>query len=149
MSAGVNMILDPATMRGNAIAGFTSVTGRSHTFDVRADGYARGEVVDVFVSRLSPTHRQRGGRADAGQCDSAGWAKCKLTAPSGQAQGVLSASSLTPSSRWICQCLKHMARGLHLATQSKQAPSRRCICRGGVPGQPAGDRESEGECRAH
>merc|ERR1712023_49269 len=29
LSAGVNMILDPSTMRGNAVAGFTSVKGRS------------------------------------------------------------------------------------------------------------------------
>ena len=40
LSAGVNMILEPAAMSGNAVAGFTSVRGRSHTFDARADGYA-------------------------------------------------------------------------------------------------------------
>ena len=38
-------------MLGNAIAGFTSIRGRSHTFDVRADGYARGEAIDALVCR--------------------------------------------------------------------------------------------------
>ena len=52
LSAGVNMVLDRAAMQGNAIAGFTSVRGRSHTFDARADGYARGEAVDA---RAGPT----------------------------------------------------------------------------------------------
>ena len=42
------MIMDPATMRGNAAAGFTSIKGRSHTFDVRADGYARSEAIGAL-----------------------------------------------------------------------------------------------------
>ena len=53
LSAGVNMILEPSTMRMNAVAGFTSVKGRSHTFDARADGYARGEAIDTVACRLS------------------------------------------------------------------------------------------------
>merc|ERR1712185_777226 len=52
LSVGVNMILEPSAMRGNAVAGFTSIRGRSHTFDARADGYARGEAIDAVVCRL-------------------------------------------------------------------------------------------------
>ena len=92
LSAGVNMLLDPAAMAGNAVAGFTSVRGRSHTFDARADGYARGEAVDAVASRCAvdaPVLRvwmvgsaiRQDGRS------------ASLTAPNGQAQqGVLSAS---------------------------------------------------------
>ena len=39
-------------MLGNAIAGFTSVRGRSHTFDRRADGYARGEAIGLDPGRI-------------------------------------------------------------------------------------------------
>ena len=48
LGAGVNMIMDPSAMRINAIAGFTSAVGRSHTFDRRADGYCRGEGCGAF-----------------------------------------------------------------------------------------------------
>ena len=90
LSAGVNMILDPATMLGNAIAGFTSVRGRSHTFDARADGYARGEAIDAFAC-------ERGGEAVAGQVLGCAIRQdgrsASLTAPNGQAQqGVLGAA---------------------------------------------------------
>ena len=92
LSAGVNMILDPATMRGNAVAGFTSVRGRSHTFDACADGYARGEAIGTVVSSLrevkvgSDTEM----RGSAVQQDGR---SASLTAPNGQAQqGVLGAS---------------------------------------------------------
>jgi 3-oxoacyl-(acyl-carrier-protein) synthase/acyl carrier protein len=92
LSAGVNMILDPATMRGNAVAGFTSVRGRSHTFDARADGYARGEAIGAVVSRLrelkvgSDTEMRGSAVRQDGRSAS-------LTAPNGQAQqGVLGVS---------------------------------------------------------
>ena len=102
LSAGVNMILDPAAMRSNAVAGFTSVRGRSHTFDARADGYARGEVIDVVACRLGaggraaePTHAEMTGSAIRQDGRSA-----SLTAPSGLAQqGVLNASLVDAHSR--------------------------------------------------
>ena len=51
------------TMRGNAVAGMTSVRGRSHTFDARADGYARGEAIDAIACRAAPSARRRRCRA--------------------------------------------------------------------------------------
>ena len=60
LSSGVNMILSSSAMRGNAIAGLTSVKGRSHTFDARADGYARGEaIVAVGLRAAWPPVRGR------------------------------------------------------------------------------------------
>ena len=41
--AGVNLMFAPGIGTSFAIAGMTSARGRSHTFDARADGYARGE----------------------------------------------------------------------------------------------------------
>ena len=88
------MILEPATMRGNAVAGFTSVKGRSHTFDARADGYAGGEAIDAVACRLGT-----GDEAVASLASMTGSAirqdgrSASLTAPNGQAQqGVLGAS---------------------------------------------------------
>ena len=87
LSSGVNMILSSSAMRGNAIAGFTSVKGRSHTFDARADGYARGEAIDTVACRLaegSPISLLGSAVRQDGRSAS-------LTAPNGQAQqGVLS-----------------------------------------------------------
>ncbi len=91
LSAGVNMILDPAPMRGNAVAGFTSVRGRSHTFDVRADGYARGESIDSIACRLCKEDLRAGMLGSAVRQDGR---SASLTAPNGQAQqGVLIASA--------------------------------------------------------
>ena len=90
LSAGVNMILDPSMMLTTATGGFTSVKGRSHTFDVRADGYARGEAIGAFACRL--------GKEDAvvwmvGSAVRQDGRSASLTAPNGQAQqGVLVAS---------------------------------------------------------
>jgi 3-oxoacyl-(acyl-carrier-protein) synthase/NAD(P)-dependent dehydrogenase (short-subunit alcohol dehydrogenase family) len=94
LSAGVNMLLDSVSMRGNAMAGFTSVRGRSHTFDVRADGYARGEAIDAVACRLGSGEEaapsQAGMKGSAIRQDGR---SASLTAPNGQAQqGVLGAS---------------------------------------------------------
>jgi len=83
LSAGVNMILDPSTMVGNAIAGFTSVRGRSHTFDARADGYARGEAIDAIACRLGDDDVVVAVLGSAVRQDGR---SASLTAPNGQAQ---------------------------------------------------------------
>ena len=81
-------------MRGNAVAGFTSVKGRSHTFDVRADGYARGEAIDVVACRLGTGNEAVASFASmAGSTIRQDGRSASLTAPNGQAQqGVLGAS---------------------------------------------------------
>ena len=45
------MMLVPSLGVGFAVAGMTSAAGRSHTFDARADGYARGEGCGAFLLR--------------------------------------------------------------------------------------------------
>ena len=89
LNSGINMILEATTTRMIAIAGLTSVQGRSHTFDVRADGYARGEAIEAVACR-------QGGDASVTQLGSAvrqDGRSASLTAPNGQAQqGVLGAS---------------------------------------------------------
>ena len=93
LSAGVNMILDPVTMRGNSVAGFTSIRGKSHTFDARADGYARGEAIDSFACQLSDGPVPEKLVTTAGSAIRQDGRSASLTAPSGQAQqGVLGAA---------------------------------------------------------
>ena len=48
---GVTLMLSPGVGTSFAIAGMTSARGRSHTFDVRADGYARGEACGGVAMR--------------------------------------------------------------------------------------------------
>ena len=50
--AGVNLMLLQESSIGMAIAGMTSVAGRCHTFDIRADGFARGEGCGAMVVRV-------------------------------------------------------------------------------------------------
>ena len=86
--AGVALMLTPAAGTSFAVAGMTSARGRSHTFDARADGYARGEACggvalcsgDEPLRMLGSAVRQDGRSAS-------------LTAPNGQAQqGLLTAA---------------------------------------------------------
>ena len=87
--AGVNLMLTPGASTTFAVAGMTSARGRSHTFDGRADGYARGEACGGVVLRsqvkelcfLGSAVRQDGRSAS-------------LTAPSGQAQQGLLVAAL-------------------------------------------------------
>ena len=73
-------------MRINGTGGFTSATGRSHSFDDRADGYARGEAVNVAVHLL----RADGALATAtGSVVRQDGKSASLTAPNGLAQRAL------------------------------------------------------------
>ena len=57
LAAGVNLMLLPESSLTFAIAGMTSPAGRSHTFDRRADGFARGEgcvAVALEMSAAAP-----------------------------------------------------------------------------------------------
>ena len=75
--------------------GYTSITGRSHTFDARADGYARGESANVMVctrggADADPPQRNAQLLGSAIRQDGR---SASLTAPSGRAQqGLLAAS---------------------------------------------------------
>ncbi|MDC0525473.1 enoyl-CoA hydratase-related protein [bacterium] len=86
---GVTLVLAPGVGTSFAVAGMTSARGRSHTFDARADGYARGEACggvvlscgDGLLGLLGSAVRQDGRSAS-------------LTAPNGQAQQGLLVAAL-------------------------------------------------------
>tara|TARA_B110000046_G_C13023685_1_gene412596 strand:- start:3048 stop:6788 length:3741 start_codon:yes stop_codon:yes gene_type:complete len=93
LSAGVNMILDAGAMLGNSTAGFTSVKGRSHSFDSRADGYARGEAIDALTCSKSNVSEASSAPEMVGSAIRQDGRSASLTAPNGRAQqGVLNAS---------------------------------------------------------
>jgi len=49
LTIGPNAILHPSAHVGPALTGMTSIRGRCHTFDARADGYLRGEGCGAVV----------------------------------------------------------------------------------------------------
>eukprot|EP00966_Prymnesium_polylepis_P297520 6874066-Prymnesium_polylepis.1 len=92
---GVNLMLLPDLATRFAVAGMTSPLGKCHTFDARADGYARGEscgglmahrvgsaTPPSFDPRLSGSAVRQDGRS------------ASLTAPNGQAQQGLVTAAL-------------------------------------------------------
>ncbi|MGB1601323.1 MAG: polyketide synthase, partial [Promethearchaeia archaeon] len=90
VAVGVNMMLLPSTSLGLALAGMTSPTGRSHTFDYRADGFARGEGCGVAALYVKGMKTGLSGSAVRQDGRSA-----SLTAPNGQAQLALLEAALT------------------------------------------------------
>ena len=88
----ISLMLLPAVGMAFAVAGMTSVNGRCHTFDARADGFVRGEACGATALQRSPgpglsvwlrgaAVRQDGRRAS-------------LTAPNGAAQRALLQAAL-------------------------------------------------------
>eukprot|EP00966_Prymnesium_polylepis_P144304 3332037-Prymnesium_polylepis.1 len=90
---GVNLMLLPSSGFAMATAGMTSATGRSHTFDSRADGFVRSEGASTFAMRccVGPM----GIRGSAVRQDGR---SASLTAPNGQAQQRLLRAALTAAS---------------------------------------------------
>ena len=87
---GVNLMLARAyNCIGMAIAGMTSIRGRSHTFDYRADGFARGEGASSVALTRGKVHCGLRGSAVRQDGRSA-----SLTAPNGQAQQHLLCAAL-------------------------------------------------------
>ena len=94
LAMGINMILTPHNSTSFAIAGLTSPSGRSHTWDARADGYGRSEscctaaLTQAQHAKKSPSFTMLG---SAVQQDGR---SASLTAPNGQAQRGLLLSAL-------------------------------------------------------
>ena len=105
---GVSLMFAPAIGTAFAVAGMTSAQGRSHTFDARADGYARGEACGGValrddgeghsVSLLGAVVRQDGRSAS-------------LTAPNGQSQQDLIVATLADASTSIDSLGQNEAHG--------------------------------------
>ena len=81
--AGAMLILAPGASLSFAVAGMTSMRGRSHTFDRRADGYARGETCGGFVLHGGHAHVVSGLLGSAVRQDGR---TASLTAPNALAQ---------------------------------------------------------------
>ena len=100
--AGVNMMISPLTPIMLATGGMTSPSGRSHTFDSRADGFARGEACAAFALRPAAGGAAggAGGAAGGTAAEVLGAAvrqdgkSASLTAPSGPAQQALLRATL-------------------------------------------------------
>jgi NADPH:quinone reductase-like Zn-dependent oxidoreductase/3-oxoacyl-(acyl-carrier-protein) synthase len=87
--SGANLMLTPSVGTSFAVAGMTSPRGRCHTFDARADGYARGEACCSASLRAL----YEAGCVAAGSAVRQDGRSASLTAPSGVAQqGLLRAS---------------------------------------------------------
>ena len=97
LAAGVNLMLTPAWGSIFATAGMTSPLGRSHTFDARADGYARAEAcAAVSLAPLTGADTE-GGALSAGVYGCAvrsDGRSASITAPNGQAQQNMLRSAL-------------------------------------------------------
>ena len=106
---GVTLMLAPGVGMSFAVVGMTSARGRSHTFDERADGYARGEACGGVALR--------GGMNDGavlGLCGSAvrqDGRSASLTAPNGQAQQGLLVAALQDASTSVDTLALNEAHG--------------------------------------
>jgi len=108
--AGVNLILLPRPSMNFAVAGMTSVRGRCHTFDNRADGYARGEGCVAAAMRC----RDAGSGGKLGLLGSAvrqDGRSASLTAPSGLAQQGLLLAALNDAQLSRDELTVHEAHG--------------------------------------
>ena len=107
--ACVNVMLVPAVHALFANAGMTSPTGRCHTFDRGADGYARAEAVAAATLRSDPGDAAR--FVWAGSAVRQDGARASLTAPNGIAQGRVVSASLSDAA-WSASALTcHEAHG--------------------------------------
>ena len=95
LTAGANIIFSAAFCARIARAGMTSPRGRSHTFDRRADGYARGEASVAVALRLlkDDVHGTPGHGTWRGAAVRQDGRTASMTAPSGTAQQVVIASA--------------------------------------------------------
>ena len=89
---GTTLHLGPSLGTTFAVAGMTSLRGLSHTFDSRADGYARGEACGSVVLRVREDGAQ--GLRLRGSAVRQDGRSASLTAPSGQAQAGLIVAAL-------------------------------------------------------
>ena len=94
---GVNVMCSSGISQLFAAAQMTSPTGKSHTFDARADGYARGEAC-CCVTLLPGSRGLQRVRCDAGIVRQDG-RSASLTAPNGTAQQALLRAALSIAGR--------------------------------------------------
>mmetsp|Transcript_24221 Transcript_24221/g.76721 ORF Transcript_24221/g.76721 Transcript_24221/m.76721 type:complete len:1389 (-) Transcript_24221:1907-6073(-) len=90
--AGVSLMLLPSLGTSFATAGMTSARGRCHTFDARADGFARGESCCALT--LLSHAKSESSLVSTGSCVRQDGKSASLTAPNGKAQQALLEAAL-------------------------------------------------------
>ena len=105
---GMMLMLEPSTSVSFAIAGMTSARGRSHTFDARADGYARGEACGALALRCDVEGAELALQGSAVRQDGR---SASLTAPNGQAQQGLLVAALADAGSSADAPALHEAHG--------------------------------------
>ena len=138
--AGVNLLLAPGFGILIAIAGMTSPRGRCHTFDTRADGYARAEACGAVALQLA--HKSEGLLWLQGSAVRQDGRSASLTAPNGQAQRGLLEASLGDAGVAPASLVLHEAHGTGTAlgdpietgamSASVLSGERGCLTIGGV-----------------
>eukprot|EP00966_Prymnesium_polylepis_P209616 4855476-Prymnesium_polylepis.1 len=93
---GVNIMCDSNVSMVFAAAQMSSPTGKSHTFDTRANGYARGEACSCAV--MLPDSGSQSVRCEASAVRQDG-KSASLTAPNGTAQQALIRAGLQSAGR--------------------------------------------------
>ena len=106
--AGINLMLLQSSSVGMAIAGMTSIAGRCHTFDRRADGFARAEGCSAAVVSSDGDSGRVLLRGSAVRQDGR---SASLTAPNGQAQQGLLRGALDDASLEARVLSLHEAHG--------------------------------------
>lgn len=96
---GVNLILAPVLSLAFSIGGMTSPAGRCHTFDSRADGYARAEGCGIANMQDAISSSALARCASRMMQDGRG---ASLTAPNGTAQQQLVETVILPSAASAC-----------------------------------------------
>ena len=109
LAVGTMLMLTPFTATSFAIAGMTSERGRSHTFDARADGYARGEACGALMLRSGLQHLAKGRLL--GSAVRQDGRSASLTAPNGLAQSSLLTAGLINASVSSLSMTLHEAHG--------------------------------------
>ena len=104
----VNLMLLPGVSTSFAVAGMTSVRGCSHTFDSRADGYARGEACGALVLQCGENSRSLTWEGSAVRHDGR---SASLAAPNGQAQRMVLSSALNDATVLANALTCHEAHG--------------------------------------
>ena len=108
LATTVNLMLAPRVGVSFAAAGMTSATGRSHTFDGRADGYARGEACGALVLQIPRDRETIHLHGSAVRHDGR---SASLAAPNGLAQRALLGAAFTDAGASANAILLHEMHG--------------------------------------
>ena len=116
IAIGPNAILHPGAHVGPALTGMTSIRGRCHTFDARADGYLRGEGCGAVV--LETARRNDGyGVACPGSSARHNGQSATFTALNGLSQQLLIKAALNDASTTVGNVMEAHGTGTGLGDQ--------------------------------